>query len=46
MKRTETLGRIWNLLYLETDLEEGFLKELSERILEVIEYEKEDNSKN
>lgn len=38
------LGRIWNVLYTETDLNEQSLEDLSHKILAVIE-EKEDVKK-
>lgn len=45
--RNELLGKIWNLLYIETDLNEESLKELSEKIVELVEEhgnkEKEDS---
>ena len=37
MKRSQMLGKIWEVLYKETDYEEEGLKLLSEQILDIIE---------
>lgn len=37
MKKSEMLGKIWTLLYLETDLNEESLKDLSLMILKELE---------
>ena len=37
MKRNAILGKIWEILYKETDLEEEGLKLLSEQILDMVE---------
>ena len=39
MKKSEMLGKLWTLLYKETDYYEEDLKELCEQILGVLEYE-------
>ena len=38
MKRNSALGKIWNILYLKTDLDEHGIKLLSENILDELEY--------
>lgn len=37
MKKSEMLGKIWTLLYLETDLNEESLKDLALMILKEVE---------
>jgi len=37
MKRSQMLGKLWTLLYKETDYYEEDLKDLCEKILDVIE---------
>ena len=35
--KNELLGKIWSFLYIETDLNEESLKELTEKIVEIME---------
>jgi len=39
MKRSEMLGKLWTLLYRETDYYEEDLKDLCEKILDTLEHE-------
>lgn len=41
--KNELLGKLWTMLYLETDLSEESLKDLCEKIVEVM--ENHDNEK-
>ena len=45
MTRTEILGKIYNLLYIETDIAEDELEGLCNRIMEIIENGEEETSK-
>lgn len=47
--KNNLLGKLWNMLYIETDISEESLKELCEKIVEVIEVhdsEEKNKSKN
>lgn len=46
--KNDLLGKLWTMLYLETDLSEESLKDLCEKIVEVIELHdnEEKNKKN
>lgn len=44
MKRNDKLGKIWDVLYIETDLNEESLKVLAEKILEAIENDNEEKT--